>query len=109
MFRGAELCGDACYGWFTAVKDDSTVKRSVSTTPATTRVSTYACTNSRGRYTGSSGYITTNPEKTTVTERLVAQLEIRCLKANPKRDRRILSVIEYIRSVGRQFGVTPTM
>lgn len=81
------------------------MKRSFSTTPATTRVSTYARSNSRGRYTGSSGYVTTTPEQTRVTERPVAQLEIRCLKANPKQDRRIQNVAEYIRTVGPQFGV----
>lgn len=105
MLRGAELCRDARYGWFAAVKDDSKIDRQVQTRPAETRVNTYANTNSRGRYTGSTGYVTTTPEQTTVTERPVAQLEIRCLKANPKQDRQIQSVTEYIRTVGPQFGV----
>ncbi len=78
MLRGAELCRDARYRWFAAVKDDSTVKRSVST---------YTRTNSRGRYTGRLGYITATPEETAVTERPVTKLWIRRLKTNPKRDR----------------------
>lgn len=105
MLRGAELCRDARYGWFASVKDESKIDRQVTVRPAETRVNTYANTNSRGRYTGSTGYVTTTPERTTVTERPVAQLEVRCLKTNPKRDRRIQSVTEYIRTVGPQFGV----
>lgn len=105
FLRGAELCRDAGYPWMAAVKDNSEVKRNVRVTPARTRVSTYAHTNKNGRYTGSSGYVTTTPEKTRVTERPVAQLEIRCLPGNPKQDRRILHVEQYIRTVGPQFGV----
>lgn len=105
MLRGAELCRDAGYGWMAAVKDDSKVNRDVHTRPAETRINTYVNRNSRGRYAGSTGYVTTTPERTTVTERPVAQIEIRCVKANPKGDRRIQSVTEYIRTVGPQFGV----
>lgn len=105
MLRGAELCRDARYGWFATVKDESKIDRQVTVRPAETRVNTYANTNRRGRYTGSTGYVTTTPERRTVTERPVAQLEIRCLKANPKQDRRIQNVQQYIQTVGPQFGV----
>lgn len=105
MLRGAELCRDAGYGWMAAVKDESKVDRQVYTRPAQTRINTYVNTSRRGGYAGSTGYVTTTPEQTTVTERPVAQLEIRCLKANPKGDRRIQSVTSFIRTVGPQFGV----
>ena len=88
------------------MKDESKIDRQGTVRPAETRVNTYANTNSRGRYTGSTGYVTTTPERTTVTERPVAQLEIRCIKANPKQDRRIQNVQQYIQTVGPQFGVT---
>lgn len=105
MLRGAEMCQDARYGWFAAVKDESRIDREVEVQPAETRINTYANTSRNGRYTGTTGYVTTTPERTTVTERPVAQLEIRCLRANPKRDRRIQNVQQYIRTVGPQFGV----
>lgn len=105
FLRGAELCRDAGYAWMAALKDNSKVNRDVRVTPARTRVSTYAQTNKNGRYTGSSGNVTRTPERPRVTERPVAQLEIRCLRGNPKKDRRILHVERYIRTVGTQFGV----
>ncbi|MBY0400133.1 hypothetical protein K2X89_07545 [Myxococcota bacterium] len=106
--RGAELCREAGFAWIATVKDNSKIERTVSTRPASTRISTYANTNSRGRYTGSTGYVTTTPEQTSVTERPVAKLQFRCLRTNPKRDRAILHAEQYIRSVGPQFGVPPS-
>ena len=65
MLRGAELCREARYGWFAAMKDDSRIDRQVDTQPAETRINTYVNSNRNGRYTGSTGYVTTTHHDTT--------------------------------------------
>ena len=80
LLRAAELCAEVGAPWFTTSDLDTEASVSTRLVRGQTRVRTYVHRDRKGRYSGSTGYVSRQPDRIKTTKWPMARMSVSCLR-----------------------------